>query len=357
MTITFLAPDGVAVTAMQERQANAPMKGGGFGRPLGGRSGFRVDTPSTILTATSTTWTLLPCSAELDPAASTHQGMYGWASDQNITGAVTASDVTYARKDIVYIQVNDSSAGDGSGATSAPVLYLAGTPSATPTAPDLPPRSFLVGTITVPQTGGGSPTVVLNPARFVAAGGLLPVSSAADRPTSPYVGQQVCRLDRDGWIQTYNGTAWEYQRPSRRVYAVVNATNLVNETGSVSRVIYTMPATGLTKPYPQTVNVVARIALVCLPIASGSLQEWLAVSANESQVTDAQGRASVTFTVSSSSVLETLQAETGPLTVASGADPFARMWIQRPTASAVDTTVSSDPSFTQMYIDLRPQDD
>lgn len=210
MTITLLAPDGVAVTAQQFRQAQAATHGGGSGRQLGGRSGFRVGTPSTVLTATSTTWTLGACAAMLDPGASTHQGMYGWSTDANVTGTVTAADGTNPRKDIVYIQVNDSSAGDGSGATTAPVLYLAGTPGVNPSAPTLPARSFLVGTITVPQVGGGSPTVVLNPARYVAAGGILPVSSLAERDAlTAYDGLTVRRMDVIGRpTETYDGTTW-----------------------------------------------------------------------------------------------------------------------------------------------------
>ena len=217
MTITLLAPDGVAVTAQQERQARAAGHGGGSGRQLGGRSGFRVGTPSTVLTATGTTWTLGACAAMLDPGASTHQGMYGWSSDANVTGSVTAADATNPRKDIVYIQVNDSSAGDGSGATTAPVLYLAGTPGVTPSAPTLPARSFLVGTITVPQVGGGSPSVVLNPARYVAAGGLLPVNGTADRDTitAPYLSQEIQRTDLTqispaGVKERWNGTTWDH---------------------------------------------------------------------------------------------------------------------------------------------------
>jgi hypothetical protein len=210
MTITFLAPDGVPVTAQQFRQAHAALYGGGSNRRLGGRSGFRVDTPSNILTATSTTWTLTPCSAMIDPGATTHQGMYGWATDANETGSVTAADATNPRKDIVYIQVNDSSAGDGSGALAANVSYLAGTPGVTPVAPTLPPRCFLVGTITVPQAGGGSPTVILNPARFVSAGGILPVYSLTERDAlTAYDSLAVRRMDIAGRpVDTHNGTAW-----------------------------------------------------------------------------------------------------------------------------------------------------
>lgn len=180
MTTTLYMPDGVEINATQERQAKAATHGAGANRPLGGRSGFRVDTPADVLTVTATSWTLKPCAAMIDPGASAHQGMYGWSSDSNITGAPTAPDATYPRKDIYYIQVNDSSAGDGSGALTAPVLYLAGTPSASPTAPALPVRSFLIGTSTVPQTGAGAPTVLLNPARYAAAGGILPVADDAE---------------------------------------------------------------------------------------------------------------------------------------------------------------------------------
>jgi len=216
MTITFLAPDGVAISAQRFRQAHAALFGGGSGRRLGGRSGFRVDTPSNILTATSTTWTLGPCAAMIDPGATTHQGMYGWSSDANETGTVTAADATYARKDIVYIQVNDSTAGDGSGAVTAEVEYLAGTPASTPVAPTLPARSFLVGTISVPVSGGGSPTVVRNPAVFVTAGARLPIASTTERDAlTPYVGMEILRTDKtqvdaSGTVERYNGTGWDH---------------------------------------------------------------------------------------------------------------------------------------------------
>lgn len=209
MTITFLAPDGVAVTAMQERQARSVLRGGGSGRQLGGRSGFRVGTPSNVLTATSTTWTLAPCAIGIEADAVANQGVYDWATDANVAGTVTAADATNPRKDIVYIQINDSSAGDGTGLKTADVLYLAGTPGVTPSAPALPPRSFLVGTITVPVSGGGAPSVVRNPAVCVAAGASLPVSSLAERDAlSKYDGLRVQRTDISSRIdETWDATA------------------------------------------------------------------------------------------------------------------------------------------------------
>lgn len=212
MTITCQPMDasGGAPTysAMNERQSNAALYGGGSGFAFRAVPGFRVGTSNSVLTATSTTWTLTPCTAVISPAASTAQGSYRWASDQNVSGSITAADATYPRKDIVYIQVNDSSSGDGSGALTAPVLYLAGTPSATPDAPTLPARSFLVGTITVPQVGGGSPTVVVNPARFVAAGGIQPVPDQSTRDAlTVYEGLRVEQYDTDRQYR-HNGFRW-----------------------------------------------------------------------------------------------------------------------------------------------------
>lgn len=264
MTTTYVAPDGVAITAQQYRQANAAQYGGGSGRPLGGRSGFRVDTPSNILTATSTTWTLGPCVAQIDPGASTHQGMYGWASDANITGSVTAADATNARKDIVYIQVNDSSAGDGSGATTANPAYLAGVASTTPVAPALPARSFLVGTIDVPKAGAGAPTVTLNPARFVAAGGTLPVYSQTERDgLVKYDGLAVRRMDLPGRpVETWDGAVWFLDRTVRRKFVPGTASgSLPTASGWIPIAAdYTVAAAPFGAGVPYEIDVEAQAA-------------------------------------------------------------------------------------------------
>jgi len=208
MTIIFIAPSGVELSAQRWRQGHAAQYGGGANRPLGGRSGFRVDTAPDVFTATSTTWTLKPCSAMIDPGAATHQGMYGWATAANVTGSMTPADSAIQRQDRVWIQVNDSTSGDGSGAVSAEVVYQAGTPGWG--APDLPARAFLVADITVPAAGGGSPIVLVNPARFAAAGAPLPVYSQYEMESlSTYNGLTVQRRDLAGRpLYTHNGTAW-----------------------------------------------------------------------------------------------------------------------------------------------------
>ena len=219
MAVSLLLVDGVEVSALRFRQGQAATHGGGSGRRLGGRSGFRVDTPESVFSATTTNWYLGPCAAMIDPAAATHQGVYGWSSDSIITGAVTAADATYPRKDIVYIQVDDSSSGDGSGGLSATVKYAEGVPGPSPVAPGLSAgsgreRSFLVGTITVPQSGAGVPTTQLNTARYAAAGAALPVYSEAERDAVPdkFDGLIVQRRDLPGRPnQVWGGSSWHGQ--------------------------------------------------------------------------------------------------------------------------------------------------
>ena len=235
MGIALIAPDGVAITAQQERVGRAAMHGGGAGRRVGGRSGFRVDTPSDLLAVSTTAWSVKPCAAMIDPGAATNQGMYGWSTDVNVTGTPTPPDATNPRKDIYYIQVSDYTAGDGtSGTPSAPVLYLAGTPSATPVAPTLPPRSLLIGTATVPQVGGGSPTVVINPARYVAAGGIQPATLAERDALTAYDTLTVRRTDLAGRpIETYTPAGW---RSPIEAASVVTDGNW-SATGQVTRAL------------------------------------------------------------------------------------------------------------------------
>jgi hypothetical protein len=342
MTITLLAPDGVPVTAQQERQANAALYGGGHGRPLGGRSGFRIDTPSNILTATSTTWTLQPCSAMLDPGASTHQGMYGWSSDAAITGAVTAADSTNPRKDLIYIRVNDSTAGDGSGAVNANVVYVAGVPGANPVAPALPARSFEVGTLDVPVAGGGAPVVKLNPARFVAAGARGIAVSAADRPVAPHVGQEVIRTDRNNHVQRWNGTAWKWVSEPERYFENASVFNAATSTSDM--VIRTMPTTLIpVRSYATRIKVRAAAAITSGAISNNALRLVFAASAGVSTVQDAQGKAYLGF-VAPGQYFESAAIETDWINIGGGGQPSVRCWIERIMTSTVTHQVALAPN-------------
>jgi hypothetical protein len=231
----------------------------------------------------------------IDPGASTHQGMYGWASDANVTGSVTAADATNPRKDIVYIQINDSSAGDGSGEITYAPKYLAGTPAPTgpnsPAPPALPARSFLVGTITVPQAGGGSPTVVRNPAVYVAAGAPLPVSTQAERDAlATYDGLTVQRLDLPGRpLQAWDGASWSGQvwtSYSPAWGGWIDPGAGYQSTGSYMMVGPNLCAVRMKLKAGSTANMGSGALAVTLPFTSASDQvtlghgEWLGTGVN-----------------------------------------------------------------------------
>jgi len=184
---------------------------------------------------------------------------------------------------------------------------------------------------------------------------LRPVADKAARDAlTPFVGMQVSRLDRDGWIQTYTGqttSGWEYKGAPTRVSANVGA--FTNTSGTASRLLLTL--TGFTKPYAQTFSARLRLSINCGSITTGTLQVNAAVSGLVGSVASAQGRAALAWT-NPGAYLQTAVCETGQLNVAAGNDPLIRAWVEV-TAGTVTNTVSTDPSYSQFYVDIRPQDD
>ena len=172
-------------------------------RPLGAQSGVRPGTPSSIVTATSTTWTVTPFAGVIDLHTAAIAGPYEFAFDANVTGAVTAASGSIARVDILYVRASDPSESDGSSVPAIEVLYLAGTVASTP--PATPARSFVLAQINVPISGGGSPTVTWVAPYCVGSGGILPVP-AGTYPAASYAGQYVD--DPAQGLLRSNGTAW-----------------------------------------------------------------------------------------------------------------------------------------------------
>lgn len=137
------------------------------------------------------------------------QGMYRAAMNSTWTGTLNAADATYTRIDLVYLRVWDNSV-DGSGLNKTDVVYLPGTPSASPSAPTPSGTQIYMplATITVPAVGGGSASVstAVRPVT-VAPGGILPTSTA---PSTPYTGQYY---DDGTNLLRYNGSSWDtYQK-------------------------------------------------------------------------------------------------------------------------------------------------
>lgn len=171
---------------------------------LGSRTGVRPGGNSALLTTSSMTWTVQPGVVSVSGVSAGAFGEYRVPILTAETGTITARDVTFDRKDIVFARVYDADNGDvGRVAT---VEYLAGTPAAVPAAPTMPGKSVLLGTITVPKTVPGTALSVTLPTNryTVAAGAVLPCDT---RPSAPYAGQVIFNLGT-GAMEFYNGTAW-----------------------------------------------------------------------------------------------------------------------------------------------------
>lgn len=171
--------------ALRQTQVAPFVVGATSGRPLGGRSGIRPGTSTSLVTATSTVWTVGAHAGVLDVQGAAEAGPYGYAVDASVSGSVTAANASNPRVDIVYVQLADPAEGDGTTTPGITVGYLAGTAAATPVAPATPARSLVLSQINVPKSGGGSPSVTFVAAYTVAAGGTLPVDTLTNLKAVP----------------------------------------------------------------------------------------------------------------------------------------------------------------------------
>ncbi|MDY7542596.1 MULTISPECIES: hypothetical protein [unclassified Cryobacterium] len=221
------------------RQVNAVAFAGATAtRPLGGRSGVRSGTSATTVTATSTTWTCGPLAGVADVEAAAEAGLVTFALDAAATGAVTPASASFARSDLIYVQI-DIPVEDGSAAPVVTRKYVAGPLVAGAPDPALPvSRAFAIARINMPIAGGGAPTVTWIAPYAVAAGGTLPVRTATERDAVvPVEPQQVYRFDTD-WFEFYDGSVWQmlagklpYFLASRdKVPSLANTTDTVLES-------------------------------------------------------------------------------------------------------------------------------
>jgi len=174
------------------------------GTALGSRSGVRPGDPGLTVTLAGTT---INCSAGVAAVAYASQGVYRAAFPSSVSpGTYTAAHATLNRVDLVYLRVWDNSV-DASGLAKADIVYLAGTPSASPVAPT--PAGTVIymplATISVLSVSNGSTASVSTAVRpnTVAPGGILPSSTA---PSSPYTGQAY----HNGTdLLVWSGSAWD----------------------------------------------------------------------------------------------------------------------------------------------------
>lgn len=208
MPVDPWAIDGLQYSGLEARTADALMAMGN-GSALGSRSGVRPGDPGLTVTLAGTT---INCSAGVAVVAYPGQGIYRVPFPTSVSpGTYTAPHATLNRIDLVYLKVWDNTV-DASGLTKGDVVYLAGTPSASPVAPTPSGTVIYVplATITVQSVAGGSGASVSTAVRpyTVAPGGILPSSGTV--PTGLYVGEYY---DDGTGLLRWNGTSWRQVSP------------------------------------------------------------------------------------------------------------------------------------------------
>ncbi|MFG3048145.1 hypothetical protein ACGFZR_24835 [Streptomyces sp. NPDC048241] len=207
MPVDPWAIDGLIYSGLEARQAEA-MTVMTDGTALGSRSGVRPGDPGLTVTLAGSA---ISCSPGVATVAYAGQGVYRVAFPTTVAvGSYTAAHATLNRVDLVYLRVWDTTV-DASGLTKADVVYLAGTPAASPSAPTPSGTQIWMplATITVLSVSNGSTASVSTAVRpnTVAPGGILPSSSA---PSTPYIGAY---WDDGTSLRRWNGSSWDtYQK-------------------------------------------------------------------------------------------------------------------------------------------------
>lgn len=197
------------------RQAGSATKAGAtIARPLGGRSGVRPGTDPATVTATTTVWTCKPFAGVADAETAAEAGPYEFAFDANATGAMTPAHASLVRIDILQVRIDDPAESDGSSVPVAVRTYKAGTAgSGVAATPDA--RCFAIANITVPASGGGSPTVAWVAPYTVAAGGILPFNTLAQltaytgNAAAPYAEVVADSITANNGLYRWLSGAWK----------------------------------------------------------------------------------------------------------------------------------------------------
>jgi hypothetical protein len=110
------------------------------------------------------------------------EGFYAGAfltGDAELSKTLTAAHATLDRIDRISVKVYNHDL-DSSGFRKQTIEYQVGTPASTPSAPTALPNAYEIALISVPHSGGGSPSVTMTARPPVAAGGARPGTTAGD---------------------------------------------------------------------------------------------------------------------------------------------------------------------------------
>ncbi|MEV8046376.1 hypothetical protein AB0P02_21385 [Streptomyces griseoluteus] len=243
MPVDVWAIDGLSLSGLETRLAGA-MDVMSDGTALGSRSGVRPGDPGLTVTLAGSA---ISCSPGVAAVAYSGQGVYRVAFPTTVAvNNLTAAHATLNRVDLVYLRVWDNTV-DASGLSKGDIVYLAGTPQATPVAPTPSGTQIWIplATISVLSVANGSTASVSMAVRpnTVAPGGILPSTTA---PSTPYVGQYY---DNGTDLLRWNGTSWDTYQKANPVawtapalatgYTTGNNSNNGNANGPVRYRTYT----------------------------------------------------------------------------------------------------------------------
>lgn len=198
----------------ERRLASAHLMPGPAAEPFSGRSGRRVNNSGlkvTVDSAGNGTFTVSPGPGTIFSSTYANEGVWEFEIDNQVGpvsfGARPGSGTS--RIDRIIARIYDTDA-LGTGPREVKIERVSSSTVATPTAPVVPPLSLLLATCTVGSAG--VITVVPNTQVSVAAGGILPVATIAERDALKtdgiaYEGMYVDVASTNG-LDRYDGTNW-----------------------------------------------------------------------------------------------------------------------------------------------------
>lgn len=199
----------------------------------------------------------------VDGTESANQGGYFGQSTTVTNLAISASNPTNPRRDLVIARVRDNEY--ATGPTSAFSLeVVTGTPAASPSDPSVPANSLVIARVAVAANATTILTANITDLRtsstgqqrLTALGGTAPVTSSSKPTVGLYEGSKIYVTDIDS-AQVYNGSAWiglaAASSPQPQFF-----TGTVSNGTATTQTAFVTQNSILTAPFPLTMVVMAQ---------------------------------------------------------------------------------------------------